>query len=311
LLLVKSAGPSSLPQWQQAFARLLPGLDVRWWDDATVDPASVRYALVWQPAPGFLASLPNLDVIFSSGAGVDHILADPRLPAHLPIVRMGADELAQTVSEYVAMAALMALRDQPRMAKAHSAVTWEYFEPPRTAHATTVGILGLGTIGVHTAAVLSGIGFRVLGWSRTQKTVAGVASHSGADGLDEVLARSHILVSLLPDTTETRHLMNRERLRHLPRGAAVINVGRGSAIVLEDLLAVVREGHIRHAMLDVFEHEPLPEDHAAWRTDGVMVTSHVAGYATVPAKAAYVAGAIAAYRRGLPLPNLYDAERGY
>ena len=311
MLLVKSAGRASLPTWQQAFAKLKPGLGVRWWDDPAVEPRDVKYVIVWEPERGRLATFPNLELIFSSSAGVDHILADADRPLHLPIVRMGSAELAQTVAEYVAMTALMALRGQPRMAAAQQNRTWDYFEPARTALGTKVGLLGLGAMGSRSASMLAGLGFQVLGWSRTPKVIPGATCHSGPDGLAVMLPQSEILVSLLPETPETRHLIDRHRLQELPRGASIINAGRGSAVRLEDLVAAVDTGQIRHAFLDVFETEPLPSDHPIWHKPGFTVTSHLAGYATVSAKAAFVADVLTAHVQGLPLPCLYVPVRGY
>lgn len=311
MLLVKSAGREFMPQWKAEFARRLPDLEVVWWNDPEADLTRARYVLVWQPVPGWLARIPRLEVIFSSSAGVEHIVSDPDRPPHLPIVRQQSDELAQTVGEYVTMAALMLSRDQPRMADAQRRLAWDYFEPPRTAIDTKVGLLGLGTMAQRAAAMLRGIGFTVVGWSRTPRSIDGIVCHNGPDGLNAVLAESHILVSLLPETAGTRGLLDGRRLRQLPKGASVINAGRGSAIVLDDLIGALDEGHLAYAMLDVFETEPFPAEHPAWRHPRVIVTSHIAGYATVPAKAAYVADCIERHRRGEPLPNLYDASRGY
>lgn len=311
MLLVKSAGREFMGQWKAEFGRHLPDLEVVWWDDPEADLDRARYVLVWQPVPGWLARIPNLEVIFSSAAGVEHIVSDPQLPRHLPIVRQQSEELAQTVGEYVTLATLMLSRDQPRMAGAQARVAWDYFEPPRAAVDTRVGLLGLGAMGQRAAAMLRGIGFKILGWSRAPRTIDGIACHHGPGGLDTVLAGSHILVSLLPETNETRGLLDGRRLRQLPQGACVINAGRGSAVVLGDLAGALDDSHLAYAMLDVFETEPLPADHPAWRHPRIIVTSHVAGYATVPAKAAYVADCIKRHRRGEPLPHLYDPIRGY
>lgn len=311
MLLVKSAGPGSIGQWRAEFARHLPALDVRWWDEPGIDPAAVQYVLVWEPTPGRLATFPGLRAIFSSGAGVDHIIQDSTCPPHIPIVRMGADELVDTMAEFIAMAALMVLRDQPRMARAQQVRTWGYFEPPRTARETRVGILGIGTIGQHAAAMLTGLGFQVAGWSRSAKTIPGVDCLYGADGLREIMQRSHIIVSILPETPETRHLIGRRELSAMQPGSAVVNVGRGSAIVLADLIEMLQTGHIGTAILDVLEEEPPGADSPVWSHERLIITPHLAGYARIPAKAAYVAAAITAYEAGDRLPNLYVRDRGY
>jgi glyoxylate/hydroxypyruvate reductase A len=311
LLLVKTGGPAALPEWQARFAELAPDLDVRGWDDPTVDPEAVTHVLVWEPEPGRLARYPNLRVIFSSAAGVDHITCDPDLPRGVPIVRMATEETAQTMGEYVCLAALSILRDGNRLAAAQAAQRWDSFEQPHTALDKRVGVLGLGNIGQVAARMLRGLGFTVAGWARTPRALDGMKVHSGESGLDDLLVESDILVGLLPETPQTRGLLDRDRLRRLPRGAGIVNAGRGSLIVMPDLIAALDEGHLGAAWLDVFDPEPLPAGHPAWRHPRITVTSHVAGFASRRARARSVVAALEAQERGEPLSNLYDADRGY
>jgi len=311
LLLVKSGGAAALPEWQARFIELAPGLEVRGWDDPTVDPDAVTYVLVWEPEPGRLARYPRLRVIFSSAAGVDHITRDPDLPRGVPIVRMASEETAQTVGEYVCLAALSILRDSKRLAAAQAAACWDSFELPHTALDKRVGVMGLGNIGQVAARMLRGLGFAVAGWARSRRELDGVEVHSGASGLDDLLARSDILVGLLPETPQTRGLIDRDCIRRLPRGAGIVNAGRGSLIVMPDLIAALDEGRLGAAFLDVFDPEPLPPDHPAWRHPRITVTSHIAGFASRRARARSVAAVLAAYEGGNPLPNLYCADRGY
>ena len=168
-LLVRSGGAAALPEWQAAFARVMPELQVRWWNDASVDKASVDYVLVWEPEPGRIAELTNLRAVFSTAAGVDHIVRDPALPAHLPVVRMGSDEVPQPVAEYVVMGALACLRKLPTTVANQAKRQWVPDHPGRTARETRVGIMGLGRIGLAAAAMLAPIGFLVHGWSRTPR----------------------------------------------------------------------------------------------------------------------------------------------
>ena len=217
LLLVKSGGAAALPEWQACFADAAPGLEVRWWDDPTVDPDAVTHVLVWEPQPGRLARYPNLRVIFSSAAGVDHITCDPDLPRGVPIVRMATEETAQSMGEYVCLAALSILRDGNRLAAAQADRRWDSFEQPHTALDKRVGVMGLGNIGQVVARMLRGLGFTVSGWARTPRKLDGIEVHSS---LDSLLAESDILVGLLPETPQTRGLLDRERIRRLPRGVS-------------------------------------------------------------------------------------------
>ncbi len=264
VLLVRSGGDAAVPAWQDAFRPLLPGIEVRGWNDASVRPEDVRYALVWEPEPGRLATYPHLDVIFSTAAGVDHITRDHARPAHVPIVRMGADEMAQTVGEHACLAVLTILRDLPRMLEAQREARWERFEPARTTRDARVGIMGVGSIGQAMAAMLRGIGFPVQGWSRTPRQVPGIEMFAEMGALPAFLGRSDLLVAILPDTPETAGLLNTRTLGLLPRGAGLVNVGRGSLVVMPDLLAALDAGQVGRAMLDVFEPEPLPAVPKSW-----------------------------------------------
>jgi glyoxylate/hydroxypyruvate reductase A len=311
ILLVKSGGEAATAEWQRHFAAAGASVEVRWWDDATVDPAEVRYVLAWDPEPGRLAKLPKLNVIFGSGAGVDFIARDPDLPRHVPLVRMATPGAAQRMGEFVTWAVLSLLKDARRMAIAQAASRWDYFEAEPTAPATTVGIMGLGHMGATAARMLQAIGFPVIAWSRTPKQVPGVRSFVGEAARDDFLAATQVLVCLLPATPETRHILSKPLLDRLPDGAALVNAGRGSHQKIEDILAALDGGKLSAALLDVFEEEPLPADHPAWTHPRLTVTPHVASLPPRSERAAHVASLIARHERGETLPNLYDHTRGY
>lgn len=311
ILVVKSGGEKALPEWQACFSEFAPGLELRWWDDPTLDPAQVDYALVWDPEPGRLARMPKLRAIFGSGAGVDGIVADPHLPKGLPVVRCVPEEATQRMAEFVCWAVLSLNKGARRLAIAQARAEWDYFEPPYAAAERTVGIMGLGAMGLRSAEVLRAVGIPVLGWSRTRKSLAGIECFAGAEELPAFLARSEVLVCLLPATPETRGIIAAPLLARLPRGAGLVQVGRGVQQVLPDILAALDEGRLSGAVLDVFEQEPLPADSPAWAHPGIIVTPHVASLPSRRERARYVAGCIARLERGEPLPNLYDPERGY
>ncbi len=311
LLLVKSGGEAALPEWQRHFAAAAPHLEVRWWDDPAVAPHQVDYVLAWEPDFGRLAAMPNLRMVLSTGAGVDHITRDPAWPAHLPLVRMGGDETEQRMGEYVCLACLALLRDMRRISLAQAARQWDYFENPRCAPDVRVGIMGLGNLGSRAAAMLIGLGFPVSGWSRTAKALPGVACFAGGSERDAFLRQSDILVCLLPDTADTRDAIRAETIALLPAGAAVVNAARGAHLVFGDLVAALDSGHLSGAVLDVFTEEPLPPEHPAWTHPRITVTSHLASLATRGARVRYVAEAIRRFEAGEALPNLFDPSRGY
>ena len=227
LMVVKSGGEEAFAEWRACFESLAPGLALRLWDDPAVRPGEVDYALVWDPEPGRLAAMPKLKVVFGSGAGVDGITADPSYPRHVPLVRMSIPAATERMGEYCCWAALSLLKEARRMAIAQAASRWDYFEAPFRACQRTVGIMGLGTMGERSAAMLRGIGFPVIGWSRGRKSIPGVEGFAGAGELEAFLARTDILLCLLPATPETRHIINAATLGKLPRGAGYIGAGRG------------------------------------------------------------------------------------
>ncbi|WP_343741383.1 glyoxylate/hydroxypyruvate reductase A [Herbaspirillum huttiense] len=312
VLLIKSGGVAALAEWRASFDEFAPGLglDVRAWDDPEVDPARVQFVLVWQPEPGRLAQFPNLKAIISAAAGVDHILADPHLP-ELPIVRMVTPETQQRMAEFTLMSSLMLLKDMPRIIAQQVRAEWREFSTPRTARETRVGVLGLGALGLSAARMHAAVGFETAGWARSLRSEKGLACFAGPDTLPDFLARTDILICLLPETTDTRHLIDADLLRQLPRGAAVINVGRGSHVCLPDLLAALDSGHVSGAVLDVFDEEPLPDEAAVWRHPRVLVTPHAAATPSRRERARQAAVAIAAMLGGLPPPHLYDRSKGY
>ncbi len=311
ILVVKSGGEKALPEWRACFSEVAPELELRWWDDPKLDPAAIDYALVWDPEPGRLAKLPRLRAIFGAGAGVDAIAADPHLPRHLPLVRCVPPEATQRMGEFVCWAVLSLHKDARRMAVAQAKSDWDAFDPPFAAADKTVGIMGLGAMGLRAAAMLRGLGIPVIGWSRSRKLVDGMECFAGPGEQAAFLARSDVLVCLLPATPETAGMIAAPLLGRLPRGAGLVQVGRGAHQVLPDIIAALDSGQLSGAVLDVFEQEPLAADNPAWAHPRITVTPHAASLPSRLDRARYIAGCIARFERGETLPNLYDPERGY
>jgi glyoxylate/hydroxypyruvate reductase A len=311
VLVVKSGGDSAVPEWRDAFAEYAPDIDVRGWNDDSVAPESVRYALVWEPEPGRLKRYTGLRLILSAAAGVDHILADPQLPSDIPIVRMVTSETAERMADYVTMAALGLVRQLPDLIEAQRLGTWRSELTGRLARETTVGIMGLGTLGLCAANKLAAVGFMVSGWTRSRKSSEQIRCFAGQDELSAFLSASDILVNLLPETAQTRGILDAQRLAELPRGAAVVNVGRGSHLDCDALLAALDERRLSGAVLDVFANEPLPASHPVWSHPKVIVTPHVASFVSKRARARQAANAITADLQGQSIPHLFDRALGY
>ncbi len=301
--------------WTAAMKKVAPDLDVRVWPDGMGKIEDIEYCAAWLPPPGVVKSLPNLKVIMSLGAGVDAILKDPTLPESIPIVRVNDPDLTGRMTEYIVLHVLMHHRQQRRLDENQKRRVWDSF-PTHAAKDLSVGIMGMGVMGADSAEKLRDIGFRVAGWSRSRKDIPGVESFAGAAEFDAFLARTDVLVSLLPATADTDAIINRATIAKLSRkgpfGAPiVINAGRGRQQVEGDILAALDAGELHAATLDVFVPEPLPESSRLWAHPRVTVTPHCAADSDPETICAYVAGNIRRHQRGESLDNLVDRARGY
>ena len=279
------------------------------------DRESVRYALSWRHPPGALKDLPNLRVILSLGAGVDHLFADRALPEK-QIVRVVDPDLTNRMSEWVVMHALVHLRQLRRYERQQGERIWEDDDQQPKASDVQIGMLGLGVMGKDAVAKLKALGFKVAGWSASPKSLPDVTCFSGADGLKRMLAQTDMLVVLLPLTEATRGIINASLLSQLNRGGPLggpilINAGRGGLQVEADLLTALDSGALKGASLDVFEREPLPKDSRLWSHPEVYVSPHNAAISSPKAIAALVARQIEAHERGEPLAHVVDRRRGY
>ena len=294
--------------WQRALSEQAPDMDLRVWPELGAEE-EIDYALVWGPPRGLLASLPNLKVIFSVGAGIDHFASDPELP-DLPVVRMVESGLTEGMTEFVVMSVLQHHRSMLDYAQQQRDRYWR--EIPQVApQRRRVGVLGLGVLGGDAIEKLKPFGFDLLGWSRSPKDIAGVRCFHGWEQLTGFLGFCDILVCLLPLTEETRGILNAKCFAALPRGAALINAARGGHQIEDDILAALDSGQLSGATLDVFNQEPLPPGHPLWAHPRVILTPHAAA-ATMPETAvAYVIENIKRFEAGEALENVIDWSRGY
>src|SRR5947208_1283830 len=249
--------------WKKVLEAAFGPLDFRTIGEGLGKTDDIEVALAWKPERGLLASLKCLKLIVSRGMGVDHLLADDKLPAGVPIVRIMDDGLIGQMSEYAIFWALRHHRDIDKYAANQRAKAWRPLDFVDSIH-RRIGVMGLGTIGQDAARKFAMLGFPTAGWSRTAKTLPGVETFHGRDGLGKFLARTNILVNVLPLTRDTRGILDKKLFAALPKGAFVINMGRGGHVVDDDLLAALESGQIAGAALDVFNTEPLPADHPYW-----------------------------------------------
>jgi glyoxylate/hydroxypyruvate reductase A len=308
MTLLYKADPERGRQWARLFAQKAPDIPFRLWPE-TGDPADVRYLAAWQPPDDPVRTLPNLEVIFSVGAGIDQFDLSG-IPDHIAVVRMTEPGIVEGMVEYVTQSVLTIHRDLFDYALQQQQRVWREL-PVRAAASRRIGVMGLGMLGTAVLERLQLFGFPCAGWSRSAHALPGVDCYAGADALDAFLERTDILICLLPLTDATRGLLNRALFAKLPGGASLVNVGRGPQLNQQDLLDALESGHLRNAILDVTDPEPLPESHPFWSHPRVRMTPHIAS-ATRPESAVdVVVENIRRHRDGLPMRGRIDRTRGY
>jgi glyoxylate/hydroxypyruvate reductase len=296
--------------WRKQLEAGLGSIDFRTIADGLGNTDEIEVALAWKPKPGLLATFKNMKMIVSLGMGVDHLLADDKLPEGVPITRIMDDGLVGQMSEYAIYWALRHHRDIDKYAASQRSKTWKPEDFVDTIH-RRIGVMGLGTIGQDTAGKFAALGFPTAGWSRTAKTLVGIETFHGGDGFRKFLARTDILVDVLPLTRDTKGLLDAKAFAGLPKGAYFINMARGGHVVDADLLAALDSGHLSGATLDVFNTEPLPSDHPYWTHPKVHVTPHIAGATNPRTASPGVVENIKRLRAGQPLINQVDPKTGY
>ncbi len=311
-ILLTMTGIDAGPWQQQLEALNLNQEFLIWPSDEPLD--SVKYALAWNSPHGVLARCPNLEVVFSLGAGVDHLISDPDLP-DVPIVRIVDPNLTMRMTEYVVFHVLLHHRRFHDYDRAQRAKKWEVLYQPG-ANEVRVGVMGMGTLGSDSACKLRDLGFQVAGWSNSPKSFAGIESFAGMDQLTPFLNRTDILVVLLPHTPETEGILNKNLFAALARdgagqGPVLINAGRGRLQIDDDIVTALDENVLHAVSLDVFEQEPLPVDSALWSHERATLTPHIASESDNRALTKYIAEQIKRHESGQALENVIDNTKGY
>jgi glyoxylate/hydroxypyruvate reductase A len=310
MAILLSTKAHTMQDWKAALLAVDPSLEIRLFPDAG-DPAEIEAAVVWTAHDMMeLRRYPNLKLIVSMGAGVDHLLRAPGPPPGIPVARLKDVLLTSAMAEWVLLNVLRFHRQDPEYRALQQRKEWLELSAPSTSE-RRIGILGIGELGSASARVLTSLGFPVMGWSRSAKALAGAQTFHGADGLMAMAAKTDILICLLPLTPETRGVLNAKLLSALPRGAYVINGARGGHMVAQDMLAALDSGHIAGAALDVFEPEPLPPESPFWSHPKVFLTPHAASITIPSSVAPQVVENIYNMRAGRPLINLVDFGLGY
>lgn len=292
-----------------AFASALPEVNFLSGEITAEQAAEVRQILCWLPPADFTTRFPKLEVIFSSGAGVDQFTALD-LPSGVRLVRMTEEGILQMMQEYVVMSVLALLRDLPAYLAQAKEGQWQG-RPARRAAQTRVGVMGLGMLGRGAIEALRPFGFALRAWSRSPREIEGIACYHGQGQIDTFLGGCDILISLLPLTPETTGLIDDAFLSKLPQGASLVLVGRGDQTDQEALLAALDSGQIGSAFIDVTSPEPLPAGHPLWRHPQVILTPHIACVTDAAGAAETLIGNLQALKRGEPIVGEVDLQRGY
>ncbi|SCZ47316.1 D-isomer specific 2-hydroxyacid dehydrogenase, NAD binding domain [Pseudomonas sp. NFACC48-1] len=259
---------------------------------------------------GIAPRLPNLRLAASVGAGADGILAAQDLPENVRVTRVMDPGLGLSMAQYVALQILARFRSLSKLQTQHLAGEWRRIPVP-DASKVTVGIMGLGSIGAVVARVVGELGFRVIGWTRSDTRAVNVPVFTGKRNIQPFLEQCDYLVCLLPFTTETAGLIDHSLLSKLPKESYVINVARGGIVVESDLLKLIDDGHLSGAALDVFETEPLHPTSAFWRREEVLVTPHIAAQPSVMSAVEQFIDNLRRLTTGEPLTGEIDRSQGY
>jgi glyoxylate/hydroxypyruvate reductase len=295
-------------RWAALFAQKAPEIGFRMWPDIG-DAREVRYLAAWIPPDDILGQFPNLEVLFSVGAGIDQFDLSA-IPPHIPVVRMIEPGLEMGMVQYVCQAVLSLHRDMHTYRLQQNEKRWQ----PLTvtpAPQRRIGVMGMGVLGRASLEWLAKLGFACAGWSRSAHRIDGVTTYHGNDQLDAFLAATDILVCLLPLTDSTRHILDAKLIGKLAPGSMLINVGRGQHLVEADLLDALDRGHLAHAIIDVAQQEPLPDEHRFWTHPGVTLTPHIASQTQPDSAVEVVIDNVRRHRAGEAMAGVVDRVAGY
>ena len=306
-IVVQSTGIDVVPAIIDALKRIKPD----WVYDAWPNLIGAQYAIVWKPPSALFERNGELKAAINYGAGVDALLSMDSVPAHIPIIRLEDAGMAQQMAEYTLYGVLHHHRHMRAYAAQQRERVWLQHEDRANAQRPTVGVMGLGEMGGQVATKIAAFGYDVRGWSKSRRAISGVECFAGEAEFDDFLRGTNALVCMLPLTDSTRGIVNTKTLSMLPRGAFLINAGRGPHMIEADVLDALQSGQISGALLDVFATEPLPADNPLWAHPNVIVTPHVAATTPIREACAQIVDKIERMERGGPVSGIVDRGIGY
>lgn len=295
-----------LTPWLKAFREHLPD-EVCTWGELD-DPSQVEMAVVWAHRKELFSHLPNLKLVASLGAGVDHIVRDPLLPDHVAVSKVISDHLSGPMSRFCIGAVMYFHRQFDKYLEDKQAKRWDQQFDPEVP--VQIGILGLGTLGTDLATKLKYLGFEVHGLSRSRKTLKGVQTY-GQEGMKKFLSRINMLICMLPAIPDTKQILSKSLFDQMNDGSFLINVGRGHQQNNADIIEALDSGRLKGAFLDVFPVEPPPDDSPVWSHPKVFVTPHIAVVTKLEAAVPQIVENYRRLKNEEPLLNLIDRKKGY
>ena len=300
------APPVPTQKWKEELELIAPEIPLVIGAD-TDNQDDIICAMVWKQKPGVLNRFKNLKLIFSMGAGVDHVLSDDSIPEHIPICRVVDPQMAFSMSNFVLMAVLNHHRSLYNYRKAQEKKHWSQFEFEERN--LNIGVLGTGFLGMNVAKKLHALGFQVIGYSTSHKETP-FPSYTGVE-MGTFLSQINVLICLVPYTPKTEALLNYNLFKKLTQPTYLINVSRGSVQVEKDIIKALDEGILNGAFLDVFEQEPLSAESPLWQYSSVQITPHIASLTYPKESVRQVLECLNLVEKGLPLPNKVDRKKMY
>jgi glyoxylate/hydroxypyruvate reductase len=295
--------------WAESLKAQLPDAAIHIYPNVG-DPDLIQFAICWKPTNYVLQAFPNLKIIQSAGAGIDHILRTQTIRPDQILTRIVDDNLTHDMWEFLLAAVLSNIKKLPLYAHEQTAKNWSP-TPYQTFKSTTISILGLGQIGAFAAAQFAALGFVVKGWSQSEKHIENVQSFAGENGFNDALNDADFLINLLPLTPATENILNKSTLKKAKTGSFLINVGRGEHLVEADLIALLDDNHLSGALLDVFRVEPLPTEHSFWAHPKIQLTPHIASITNFESATGQMAQNYRNFKAHVALQNVVSHEKGY
>lgn len=308
MALLYKADPARGEQWKALFAEHAPDIEWRAWPDIG-DPQDITYLAAWLAPDDLQTLLPNLKVVFALSAGVDQLDLS-RLPDTLPVVRLLDPGIGRGMCEYACFAVLSLHRDILRYRQQQVESHWQAHRLV-PASKRRVGVMGLGLQAQQILASLQNFGFELSGWARSEHQIEGVTCYAGNDQLPTFLGQCDILICVLPLTEQTTGILNREFFELMPKGAALVNMGRGGHLIEQDLLQALDSGQISAAVLDVLQQEPANPAHPFWNHPQILLTPHIAAMTQPDSAFPGLLENIRRFERGEPMLGQVDRGQGY